>query len=52
MNKYYRCKFRAKNVPGQILTDIRAESVIQAKQILRNQYQGAYNFEITGPFYK
>jgi hypothetical protein len=38
-------------VQGQIVTEIRAESVTQAKQILSSQYQGAYNFEIVGPFY-
>jgi hypothetical protein len=52
MNKYYRYKFRAKGVQGEIITEIRAESVTQVQQILKNQYQGAYNFEIVGPFYR
>jgi len=50
--KYYRVKFRASGVMGQIQTEIRADSTTQVKQIISNQYAGAYNLEIRGPFYR
>jgi hypothetical protein len=37
---------------GQITTEIAADSITQVKQIISNLYDGAYNFEITGPFYR
>jgi hypothetical protein len=37
---------------GQITTEIAADSTTQVKQIISNQYDGPYNFEITGPFYR
>jgi hypothetical protein len=46
--KYYR----ASGVMGQIQTEIRADSTTQARQIISNEYDGAYNFEITSPFYR
>jgi hypothetical protein len=50
--KYYRTKFRARGVMGQITTEITADSTTQVKQIISNQYDGAYNLEISGPFYR
>jgi hypothetical protein len=50
--KYYVIKFRASGVMGQIITEIAADSTTQVKQIVSNQYDGARNFEITGPFYR
>jgi hypothetical protein len=50
--KYYRIKFRARGVMGQIITEIPADSTTQVKQIVSNLYDGAYNLEISGPFYR
>ena len=50
--KYYRVKFRATGVMGQITTEIAADSTTQLKQIISNLYDGPYNLEITGPFYR
>jgi hypothetical protein len=50
--KFYRAKFRAKNVQGQITTEIAADSTTQVKQIVSNLYDSPYNLEITGPFYR
>jgi hypothetical protein len=36
---------------GQGSSPTRESLKWRAKQILSNQYQGAYNFEIVGPFY-
>jgi hypothetical protein len=37
---------------GQIVTEIRADSTTQVKQIVSNLYDRAHNLEITGPFYR
>jgi hypothetical protein len=37
---------------GRIQTEIHADSTTQVKQIVSNLYDGAYNLEITGPFYR
>jgi hypothetical protein len=50
--KYYRVKFRATGVMGQITTEIAADSTTQVKQIVSDLYDGAYNLQIVGPFYR
>ena len=50
--KYYRVKFRATGVMAQITTEIAADSTTQVKQIVSNLYDGVYNLQILGPFYR
>jgi hypothetical protein len=50
--KYYRVKFRATAVMGQITTEIAADSTTQVKQIVSNLYEAPYNLQIVGPFYR
>jgi hypothetical protein len=37
---------------GQTSTEIAADSTTQIKQIVASLYDGAYNLQIVGPFYR
>jgi hypothetical protein len=50
--KYFRIKFRAPHVSGQVTDEVVADGGTQAKQILQARYAGAQIVEIQGPFYR